>query len=88
MLKSYAAIYDNGRIHWLGEVPLFKRVRVVLVADDKELEETLDANPAQPNGSVLVGILRATPPEILTSIAEKFPDPVAWQREQRLDRPL
>lgn len=36
MLKSYEAIYDHGRIHWLGETPSFKRVRVVLVADDAD----------------------------------------------------
>lgn len=34
MLKSYEAIYDHGHIQWLGEVPKFKRARVVLVADD------------------------------------------------------
>jgi hypothetical protein len=39
ILKSYEAIYDHGRIKWLGEAPVFKRVRVVLVADDvNELE--------------------------------------------------
>ncbi|MDP3876387.1 MAG: hypothetical protein Q8Q50_05340 [Methylobacter sp.] len=83
MLKSYEAIYDQGHIKWLGEVPKFKRVRVVLVADDaNELDEET------PNGARLVSILRATPAELRASIAEKFGNPVDWQREQRKDRVL
>jgi len=42
----------------------------------------------KPNGARLVSILRATPPELLASIADKFGDPVTWQREQREDRVL
>lgn len=87
MLKSYEAIYDHGHIKWLGEVPKFKRARVVLVADDtNELDET--AMTEKPNGAQLVSILRATPAELRTSIAEKFGNPVDWQREQRKDRVL
>ena len=91
MLKSYEAIYDHGHIKWLGEVPKFKRARVVLVADDaNELEELPEttAMAEKPNGARLVSILRATQPELLASIAEKFGDPVEWQREQRKDRVL
>jgi len=52
MLKSYEAIYDHGRIEWLGEVPRFKRVRVVLVADDtNELEQP---NKREQRGSPLL----------------------------------
>lgn len=85
MLKSYEAIYDHGRIKWLGETPKFKRVRVVLVADD-EMDESLAAE--KPNGAQLVSIIRETPPELQASIAEKFGEPVEWQREQRKDRVL
>jgi hypothetical protein len=91
MLKSYEAIYDHGRIKWLGEAPKFKRVRVVLVADDaNELDELPETTSLaeQPNGARLVSILRATPLELLASITEKFGDPVDWQREQRKDRVL
>lgn len=42
----------------------------------------------KPNGVRLVSILRATPTELMASIAEKFGDPVEWQREQRKDRTL
>ena len=87
MLKSYEAIYDHGRIKWLGEAPKFKRVRVVLVADDaSEMDEALVAE--NPNGAQLVSIIRATPPELQASITEKFSDPLEWQREQRKDRVL
>lgn len=92
MLKSYEAIYDHGRIKWLGEAPKFKRMRVVLVADDanelEELPETTPVAETQRNGARLVSILHATPPELLASIAEKYGDPLAWQREQRKDRVL
>ena len=30
MLKSYEAIYDNGRIQWLKEEPETKNVRVII----------------------------------------------------------
>jgi hypothetical protein len=84
MLKSYEAIYDHGRIMWLGEAPGIKRMRVVLVADDanelEELPETTPAAETQRNGARLVSILRATPLELLASIAEKYGDPLEWQR--------
>jgi hypothetical protein len=91
MLKSYEAIYDHGRIKWLGEVPSFNRARVVLVVDDaSELEELPKTTPVaeKPNGARLVTILRTTPPELLASIAEKYGDPLEWQREQRKYRAL
>jgi len=89
MLKSYEAIYDHGRIQWIGVAPRFKRVRVVLVADDaNELEETQEANLNQQNGARLVGIKRATPSDVLESIGEKYGDPLIWQSEQRQDRRL
>jgi hypothetical protein len=92
MLKSYEAIYDHGHIKWLGEAPRFKHTRVVVVADDaNEWEDATESVPAienQHNGIQLVTILRATPPELLASIAEKYGDPLEWQREQRKDRVL
>jgi hypothetical protein len=62
------------------------------VADDANELEGLSENGAvvekQGNGARLVSILRATPPELLESIAGKYGDPVEWQREQRKDRVL
>jgi hypothetical protein len=52
MLKSYEAIYDHGKIEWLGEVPRFNQARVVLVADDaNELESP---NKPEKRGSSLL----------------------------------
>ena len=88
MLKSYEAIYDHGRIRWLGEAPRFKRVRVVLVADDaNELSEADLSSSTQTNGSSFVEFLQSIPPEVRARFAEKFGDLVAWQREQRREIP-
>jgi hypothetical protein len=35
-----------------------------------------------------VSILRATSPELLSTITETYGDPLKWQREQRKDRVL
>ncbi|NOT85945.1 MAG: hypothetical protein HOP02_14450 [Methylococcaceae bacterium] len=92
MLKSYEAIYDHGQLQWLGTAPNFKRARVVLVVDDtSELEAPSERDLVAgqlKNGARLVSILRATPLELSASIAEKYGDPVEWQREQRQERVL
>lgn len=83
MLKSYEAIYDHGHIQWLGEVPRFKRVRVVLVADDAcELDQAERVSSTE-NGSRLVEFLPSVSAEARQRFAEKFGDPVVWQRQQR-----
>ncbi|CAK0753637.1 conserved hypothetical protein [Gammaproteobacteria bacterium] len=38
------------------------------------------------NGARLAKILRETDPSLLANLAEKFGDPVEWQREQRRDK--
>ena len=89
MLKNYEAIKDNVHINCLGDSPSFNKAQELLVADDSnEMEATQGINLAKPNRAQLVKIIRATPPEVLQSIAEKFGDPLVWQREQRQDRPL
>ena len=84
MLKSYEAIYDNGHIKWLSELPDVEQARVIITV----LPQEPLVSSEKPNGARLVSILRATPTELLASIAEKFGDPVEWQREQRKDRVL
>jgi hypothetical protein len=55
--KIQVSAMETGHIQWLSEAPRFKRVHVILVADDtNELEETQEANVAQPNGARLVDI--------------------------------
>ncbi len=79
MLKSYEAIYDHGRIEWLGINPNFGRTRVVVVFPDAD-----EVTP-EPNGKRFVEVAKKLAE---TGFADKFGDPVAWQREQRKDRPL
>ncbi len=80
MLKSYEAIYDHGRIEWLGVKPNLGRTRVVVVFPDVADEVT-----AEPNGKRFVELAKKLA-EI--DFADKFGDPVDWQREQRKDRSL
>ncbi len=85
MLKSYEAIYDNGHIQWLGISPRLKQGRVLVVIAESDSDEELRPIP---NGARLAQILRETDPQLMAGIAEKFGDPIAWQREQRTERTL
>ncbi|MDX1655056.1 MAG: hypothetical protein R3310_07560 [Candidatus Competibacteraceae bacterium] len=38
MLKSYEAIYDHGRLRWLGETPPLRVQRVLVVVETQEAE--------------------------------------------------
>lgn len=42
MLKSYEAIYDHGRLQWLGEAPRLHRQRVLVVVEADEQTENAD----------------------------------------------
>lgn len=90
MLKSYEAIYDHGHIRWLSELPDVEQARIIITVLPQESLIPSEKAPVaeKTNGVRLVSILRATPTELLASIAEKFGDPVEWQREQRKDRVL
>ena len=76
MLKSYEAIYDHGRIHWLGETPNFKRVRVVLVADDADELADVQENDA----GNFINSLRATP----AGIGETHVEAIETRKKQIL----
>ncbi|HEX8341013.1 MAG TPA: hypothetical protein VF624_08905 [Tepidisphaeraceae bacterium] len=77
MRTTYTAILDGEKITWVGEDPkLAKPTRV-------EIE--LEAGPAQSNGPEVARLFEQL------SKSDPFADikdPVAWQREQRKDRPL
>lgn len=46
MLKSYEAIYDHGKIHWIGTPPPNQRLKIVVVVEQPdESSMTLDATP-------------------------------------------
>ena len=89
MLKSYDAIYDKGRLHWLGRAPRLEHARVMVVVSEPD-PSSVNAEPnLERNGVRLAAILRDTPPELAARLGQCFgDDPLAWQREQRQDRRL
>jgi len=36
MLKSYDAIYDKGRLHWVGRAPQLEHARVMVVVSEPD----------------------------------------------------
>lgn len=38
MLKSYEAIYENGRLNWLGTKPDFTKTKVIVVAEEEPVD--------------------------------------------------
>ena len=38
MLKSYEAIYENGRLNWLGTKPKLTKAKVIVVVEENDLE--------------------------------------------------
>jgi hypothetical protein len=38
MLKSYEAIYENGRLNWLGIKPTLTKAKVIVVVEESDLE--------------------------------------------------
>ena len=76
MLKSYEAIYEDGRLHWIGAAPKAKKMRVLVVVEE---------NTPKSDGQALAEILRQL---AKTDLHRHIPDPVTWQREMRQDRSL
>jgi hypothetical protein len=37
MLKSYEAIYENGKLNWLGITPNIKKTKVIVVVEETEV---------------------------------------------------
>jgi hypothetical protein len=34
MLKSYEAIYDGGKLNWLGKIPAISKAKVIVIFDE------------------------------------------------------
>lgn len=84
MLKSYEAIYDHGRVEWIGASPKLDHGPILVV-----VEETPDASGAgTSNGDRLADMLDGLNATRRACLSEKFGDPVAWQREERQERQL
>jgi hypothetical protein len=81
MLQSYEAIYEHGRLHWLGETPDLDHARVIVTV----LEPASRDEAGMPNGHELARLLEQMAE---AGAAEAFGDPLEWQRNERTDRIL
>jgi len=86
MLRSYAAIYDHGRIEWLGPPPPLERTRIVVVAEESPQVECAPGGSSQPNGDVLAALIEQWGADARTDAVGKFGEAKAWQRAQRRER--
>ena len=84
MLKSYEAIYDHGRVEWIGAGPRLDHGRVLVMVE--EASETFEAETT--NGDRLADLLNGLNVARRESLTEKFGDPISWQREERHERQL
>ena len=50
MLKSYEAIYDNGKLSWLGTKPNLTRAKVIVVVEEDNGESHLHQSIKQLKG--------------------------------------
>ena len=81
MRRTYKAILRDDRIEWLdGSPEIAEPISVDIIILDKAKQELSQAK-------------EKTAGELLAILAKKgtfadIKDPVAWQREQRKDRPL
>lgn len=41
MLKSYEAIYENGKLNWLGAIPAINKAKVIVVIEENDIENTV-----------------------------------------------
>jgi hypothetical protein len=85
MTKRYPAVLRGGQIEWIGEAPPASRDgRAVRV--EVQLLATMESLTPEERRKRMVEAL-----EKLAAggrIEDLIPDPVAWQREERKDRPL
>ncbi len=88
MLKGYEAMYDHGRVEWIGTAPRCAHARVLVVIEEPpgEEEECPPGDASKPNGDRLADLVEQWEAGSRGELMGKFGDPVAWQCEQRRDR--
>ena len=79
-MKTYEAIIDGDKFEWVGDRPATNgpthvQVKIALISEN-----------GTPNGAKLAQMAREFVAR--TGGITSIPDPVAWQREIREDRPL
>jgi hypothetical protein len=85
MLQTYKAILRGNRLEWSGEVPEQVKSEQPLEVHVTILQDTAASSEVIAQGKKMA--------EALEKLAAAYAlsdivDPSAWQREQRLDRPL
>jgi len=53
MLKSYAAIYDNGHLSWLGSKPPENNIKVLVVVEEDNTNQSAGYSIKQLRGIAL-----------------------------------
>lgn len=89
MLKSYKAIYNHGNIEWLDGPPDSEYTPILIVVEEPGAAALDGDNTLKNtcNGNRLVTILDNWPSELRSEAADKFGDPLHWQKEQQQERP-
>ena len=78
---TYQAIITGDKVTWLGEAPPQADKPIRARIDLQDQVELVGAN-----GDALAAVCEQIGK--LTGGIQSIPDPLAWQREQRADRPL
>ena len=50
MLKSYEAIYENGKLNWWGTIPAINKAKVIVVIEENDIENTVQQSIKQFKG--------------------------------------
>ena len=81
MVRTYKAILNGDRVEWIDGPPeTGERIPVHIIISDRSLRQ-----PPQTKGRTAGELLQILAD---TDAFADITDPVAWQREQRKDRPL
>ena len=84
MTHTFPAVLRDGRIEWTGDPPPGLPAGVAVPV---QVTVALPADPPD-EAERRVRLLAALERLVELGTAEKFGDPVEWQRVQRRDRPL
>ena len=85
MLPTYKAVLRGNELEWVDDKPESGNGNGSLRVQVTVLDEPSEVVAKEPNGKQLAAILE----ELARRDTFKgIPDPVAWQRENRKDRPM
>jgi len=85
MLPTYPALLRDNRLEWTGDAPVNLPKEQGIAVHVTVLDGAPDPQPAVNQGQQLAAILERL--AALRPFAD-MPDPAAWERDIRQDRPL